>query len=172
MCHVFFLSSELKKKSAAVLGDNLASLYHLADYQFHTLYHGNSTIEKMNSIPLASKTVNEIFAPRNLADSVNESIANFANTYNPKDVMEKLGTNDLYDPVLRIIPGHGKNFDYVYDVLGSTEATYKFFNEHFNVGFHVDDGSMSEYVVNGVRASSANIIELRGCYYIQSASGK
>jgi len=75
-------------------------------------------------------------------------------------VIDIFGRNEDIDEDLNIIIGYGKPFTYVREVLGSLDAALKFFNEHFDTGFQMQDVTIDTYFVDGILSKSEEMIQL------------
>jgi len=75
-------------------------------------------------------------------------------------VIDIFGRNEDIDEDLNIIIGYGKPFAYVREILGSLDATLKFFNEHFDTGFQMQDVTIDTYFVDGILSKSEEMIQL------------
>lgn len=76
-----------------------------------------------------------------------------------KSIIETFGRNDDYDEYLNIIIGYGSPFQYVMSIKQSLDDTLKFFNEHYAIGFKVQDVAIDTYFVDGIIGQSFGLVQ-------------
>lgn len=104
-------------------------------------------------------------------DSINDSLLDSANFVPAKDVIEIFGRSEDIDDDLNIIIWYWKPFAYVREILGSLDAALKFFNEHFSIGFQMQDNTIDTYFVDGILSKSEDMIQLWGGYAVETEKG-
>jgi len=171
--YLFFLTQQVNEKTAHKIGENLSKLY-WGGYIFHTFYKGNSEVRIIQQEAHTPRSILRLFTERNLCDSVNEGKLRIVNEYPIGEIQKYLKRSERFDKLLNRIPHHGTAFEYVHDILGSTIAAYKFFNEHFQTDFKIEQGNMSDYLTEGVSVSltGSGIIEDKWAYYVLTAKGE
>ena len=150
--YIFYLTQQVNEKLANKIGEVLSTLY-TSKYVFHTFYKGTAQVRIIQEEGLTPRSVTRLFFERNLCDSINEGKLRIVNDYLLEDIQKHLQKNERYDKLLNRVPGFWTPFEYVHDILGSTLAAYKFFNEHFQSDFKIEQGNMSDYLNQWVAVS-------------------
>ncbi len=169
--YIFESIKSLAKARAMRFASTLSELY-VTDYQFYTIYEPQckeivQTWKKLVDTPIYYFTEDTSHS-----DSVNTDLEIYANSsIKISDVLKRLHLNLPYDDVLNTVPWQGKPFAVALKYLWSLDIAYKFFNEHFEVGFtvHIDD--ISEFMQFGIAIKWAWIFEKDGGYWIEKAQG-
>lgn len=172
---IYQLSRPLNKtntdKLALVIKEAL-----LCDIQYWTFF---SNYEKILEEKISTVSIEDIervgkyilWGSTTVWDSINDSLLDAANFVPAKSVIDIFGRNEDIDEDLNIIIGYGKPFAYVREILGSLDATLKFFNEHFDTGFQMQDVTIDTYFVDGILSKSEEMIQLWGGYAIETEKG-
>lgn len=148
----------------------------LCDIQYWTFF---SNYEKILEEKISTVSIEDIervgkyilWGSTTVWDSINDSLLDVANFVPAKSVIDIFGRNEDIDEDLNIIIGYGKPFAYVREILGSLDATLKFFNEHFDTGFQMQDVTIDTYFVDGILSKSEEMIQLWGGYAIETEKG-
>lgn len=165
--YTFFLSQSVNVKLAHKLADNLSQLYQ-SPFYFHTLYSENSKIEVFHKEAITPRAIWRIFVQRNLTDSVNEWKLRIVNDYKIEQIQSLLSRHEDFDDVLNRVPWYWTAFEYVYDILWSVTSAYRFFNEHFDAWFRIEEWSISDYLRDWVPVwlSWSGIVEDKWVYFV------
>lgn len=172
---IYQLSRPLNKTNT----DKLASVIKealLCDIQYWTFF---SNYEKILEEKISVVSIEDIervgkyilWGSTTVWDSINDSLLDVANFVPAKSVIDIFGRNEDIDEDLNIIIGYGKPFAYVREILGSLDATLKFFNEHFDTGFQMQDVTIDTYFVDGILSKSEEMIQLWGGYAVETEKG-
>lgn len=147
---VFRFVKPMQKAVVLNISNTLQQLY-FSDTRYFTFFAPDEikTVSdqylNITSVQLASIWINNARKPA-INDVENADAITSAMMLDPVDVLSKLKRHEKVDVWLGVVIGYGWILDYVLKALKSTEATYKFFNEYYNLGFADTDHSMWHYM--------------------------
>jgi len=172
---IYQLSRPLNKTNTDKLSLVLKEVL-LCDTQYWTFF---SDYEKVFEEKISTISIEDIervgkyilWGSTSVWDSINDSLLDVANFVPAQSVVELFWRDDDIDEDLNVIIGYGKPFAYVREILGSLDATLKFFNEHFDTGFQMQDVTIDTYFVDGILSKSEEMMQLWGWYAVETEKG-
>lgn len=170
----YLFAKPLSKKLADAATSNLGQLLD-CDMQYWSFFKGYDVVSldenncvRTEHIELLSKY---FWEDRTLGDSINDQLVGAANMVPAKSIIETFGRNDDYDEYLNIIIGYGSPFQYVMSIKQSLDDTLKFFNEHYAIGFKIQDVAIDTYFVDGIIGQSFGLVQHLWGYAVESEKG-
>lgn len=169
---VYLLSRGTTKWVASRTANTIWELL-CSDTQYWTFFSNYETVysEPMNQVKIEDLDRIGVYfndAIHSIGDSINDGLINKANFVPASSIAEKFGRTEEIDEELNIIVWFGKPFAYVKSVLGNLDATLKFFNEHFDVGFKIQDVALSTYFKDGILGKSSYLVEYGTWYWVET----
>ncbi len=169
---IYLLSRGTTKWVASKLANTIGELLN-ADTQYWTFFSDYTMVysEPMNTVRIEELDKISLYfndAKHSIGDSINDWLINKANFCPAESIIQKFGREDEVDNELNLIVWYGKPFAYVKSILGNLDATLKFFNEHFDVGFKIQDVALSTYFRDGIASKSSYMVEYGSGYGIET----